>query len=432
MFLIKRVQGITQETYWKIFFWALVVLIPFDSILFLDRFTSKYIKFGLIFILFVGSIDIIIKNNVKLNKSLVITLLPLFLLLLINTVFSLNPFYTLIANGAIALTITLGFSSFNIIKKKDIETILKIMFLISGFVSIWAIMQFLTGFQSFFISDEIQERWREFGITSGAQLDEEYKRVFGTFFSPNTLGVYLNTIIIMLVAFLLNNKFSEKISRRLVIFILILNCVALYLTFSRTSWFSLVIGIFLLVFIKYRKLLLYVIISSIIVLVVALTVVPLDYWTTKLRLEKGLGLREDLWIAGWNIFLDYPVFGAGHGMFKNLYNHYVNISSAHPFEHPHNMLLFILSDFGLVGVVLISLFIILFLRKIWFVYQTSLRTNNYLGSAISFGLLGTLIVNLGSGLANKGTIIGWSSATFLYWILFAITYKLGSEYSHDK
>ncbi|MEA3321204.1 MAG: O-antigen ligase family protein [Bacillota bacterium] len=409
----------------KMLYFFLMIL-PIDSFLFIDRYSSKYVKFGFIIFLVLIALLYLIKNKSKISTELLIALSTFVIIFVVNTVTSKSPLTSSLENATVILVSCTALISYVLINQQSIEKILKFIIFTSTLVSVWGILQYVSGFHSFFVSDEILQRWSVYGITGGDDLADEYHRITGTFFSPNTLGVYLNTIIILLFSIVLGGKYNETFNKKFVLIAISINSLGLFLTFSRTSWFSLLLAIAVILFLKERKKFLISIFLLLLFFVVSLVIIPNEYWVTKLRLDMGLGLRYYLWLDGWLIFRDYPIFGVGQGMFSNYYLNYVYIPSTYLFEHPHNMLLFMLSELGLFSIIFFTMFSAMYLTKLKELYST-LKNHRSLNSSFIIGLLGVYIVNLGSGLANKGTIIGWSSATILFWFLLGLTYKLGSK-----
>ena len=65
-----------------------------------------------------------------------------------------------------------------------------------------------------------------------------------------------------------------------------------------------------------------------------------------------------------NISSDFPIFGTGFGTFQHIYRKYKTLDDQFLYEHAHNDYLEILSDLGLVGLLIVLVGIVLFLRKI--------------------------------------------------------------------
>lgn len=75
--------------------------------------------------------------------------------------------------------------------------------------------------------------------------------------------------------------------------------------------------------------------------------------------------RVLLWIAGYQMFADYTLFGVGLTNFNDVYNKaYISPLAKEPYlTHPHNALLLILSECGLLGFVLFMNLIVDIIKK---------------------------------------------------------------------
>lgn len=126
------------------------------------------------------------------------------------------------------------------------------------------------------------------------------------------------------------------------------------------------------------------------------------------------GTRMKLWIAGWCLFLEHPLFGVGTGDYgadaaelwsSGRLGEY-GLSKPAPYKHAHSMLFETLASRGLVGLLLLAWWIIAVLRAFW-------RLREEHRAEAAFGLLAVvllLVMGLGHDVLG-GRHIGLVSLT---------------------
>lgn len=86
-------------------------------------------------------------------------------------------------------------------------------------------------------------------------------------------------------------------------------------------------------------------------------------------LQVGEASRWWMWVGAWKMFSDHPWFGVGPFLFNTCYGPYrVPEDQCEP-EHVHNDYLQALSDYGVVGFVLMGVLIITFFVSAWRIHQ---------------------------------------------------------------
>jgi O-antigen ligase len=75
------------------------------------------------------------------------------------------------------------------------------------------------------------------------------------------------------------------------------------------------------------------------------------------EMDASNELRLRVWKAGWRMFLDHPVLGVGAGQFSTAYGTVYSGVAHGPWMQPHNLLIQVGCEFGLVGLVIFGYFV---------------------------------------------------------------------------
>ncbi|TWH83539.1 O-antigen ligase family protein [Sedimentibacter saalensis] len=167
------------------------------------------------------------------------------------------------------------------------------------------------------------------------------KRIYSTFFNPNIFGFYINLLIISACG----NLDFKKINLSLAVFLTGISC--LFLTFSRTSWISLIASL-LIASIFNKKYLKYAAIVSAVMF-------GMDYVFGIGRLnpssaasDSSFLYRIEIWKACIQIIKDNPLTGIGFGtLFKHI-SAYSTVVKTN-IEHCHNIYIQSLTETGIIG-----------------------------------------------------------------------------------
>lgn len=204
------------------------------------------------------------------------------------------------------------------------------------------------------------------GIANASISGQLFLRPYGTFPHPNVLAGYL----IVAMAFTL--KFKKYISKRMLIFSMLIGTTTIFLTLSRVAilfWF------FYLVFLfsfflreKYKKrnpnkkntIIITAIVMSIILIFTFLLHTAFIQRFTQTRIsDESIVQREHLMNQSIDMFIKNPVFGVG---INNFYNNLGKSEEKTLFIQPvHNIFLLVLSQVGLIGLIY---FLIIFYKSI--------------------------------------------------------------------
>jgi O-antigen ligase len=187
-------------------------------------------------------------------------------------------------------------------------------------------------------------------------LSDGVVRICSLTSNPNFLGILLVISIISLLSLF----FQKKIKTSLFIVFLSILVVALYYTYSRSSWLCLIIMVTIICFLlradllprvqKIIKNIIYIILSF---LFVACIILLFTIGNINKRFSLDLNRRiEDAWIPLINMFDSHTLFGVGFNASVDHFFEKYNIS------HGHNLYLTILAELGLIGGVIFILLLI--------------------------------------------------------------------------
>ncbi len=236
-----------------------------------------------------------------------------------------------------------SYSLFLTIKSINTITVKKYFFIISLVVFSIGIMQY---FNPKFV---IPLKWVD---TDSYTLS---KRIYSTFFNPNVFGFYINFIVIMATESLDFRKL------KLESFIFALGIMCLILTFSRTSWVSLIAALILASFFN-KKYLFYA-------LIISITIFFADYIMgigrtnfIKVAGDSSFLYRFEVWKTCIRIIKDNFITGIGFGtLFKHIPQYSSIVSTK--IEHCHNIYLQVITETGILGFSIFFTFLINIIYK---------------------------------------------------------------------
>lgn len=212
------------------------------------------------------------------------------------------------------------------------------------------------------------------------------KRIYSTFFNPNIFGFYINFIII-----LCSENFNfKKINIEWLVYFMGLGC--LILTFSRTSWISLILSLLIssLFNKKYLKHALFI----------SIFIVTANFYlqTGRINLtntvnDSSLLYRLEVWKASAKIFSDNFITGIGFGTLNKYMVTYSNVVSRN-IEHTHSIYLQILTETGIVGAIICTYILYNTVRKLF----SKIKESN---NSIWITAMTVLIMTLIHGIADS-------------------------------
>ena len=180
--------------------------------------------------------------------------------------------------------------------------------------------------------------------------DEHLYRMFSSFLDPNFAGAFFVLFFLFLLEKILVKK--ESIALKL---IALATFAAIVLTFSRSAYITLIIGIIVFLILK-RKAVLGLIITAVFVLsIYASSILVLKSEGTNLLRTASSEARIDSINKALSIIKDYPIFGVGFNSYRYTQKDYGFIDESkmiiHSASGTDNSFLFILATSGIVGFV---------------------------------------------------------------------------------
>lgn len=253
--------------------------------------------------------------------------------------------YKLIS-AAYALIMILCYYSFRIFNSMDTRTIKKtinLFFIVSIIVFIIGIMQYFSP---------------EFTIPSKWVDSSEYnlsKRIYSTFFNPNVFGFYINFVLLLAC----ENLNLKKINLEWISFVSGIIC--LILTFSRTSWVSLIASLIIAALFN-KKYLKYALIISIAILSADASLGIGRTNPVRAVEDSSFLYRLEVWKACMEIIKDNFISGIGFGtLFKHIAD-YTSVVSTR-IEHSHNLYIQIFTETGILGFTIFIVMLFNLLKK---------------------------------------------------------------------
>ncbi len=206
-------------------------------------------------------------------------------------------------------------------------------------------------------------------------------RPTGGFQQPNLFASYLATGIIialwLLIRFPLPRPGTPRIGWLSVIYLtLFLSCLCLFLALSRTGIIGVCGALFLLLLqpkpINKRWLMIGLIVMVLADLTAGIYVELSETETRSSATIANNTPREGLWQVSWRLFTDHPLTGVGLGNFATSYAEAraqlfldTGLLAVKNPDHPHNELLFWAVEGGLIPLLGMVVFSLLFLKRLW-------------------------------------------------------------------
>ncbi|MFW6120093.1 MAG: O-antigen ligase family protein [Petrotogales bacterium] len=129
--------------------------------------------------------------------------------------------------------------------------------------------------------------------------------------------------------------------------------------------------------------------------------------------------RSVVFSDAWHIFMQKPILGCGFGAFRDY-------ASTNIWSHPHNVFLEVLSELGIIGLILFMIIIIPVLLK--------LLNVNLVKNSIHLRVLGAIIIGYLAIMMTSGNL-GSNRLLFAFITMFLIAYhreKIRKRYLHNK
>jgi O-antigen ligase len=232
-----------------------------------------------------------------------------------------------------------------------------IQFLSQFIFSINSVLNFHHRLTPFFLGNNFAQQVKEYNSWAVNLRGETFLRAFGTFPDPHLFAIFLN----LSLPFVFYNYLKTKQKKYLAISLLIF--LAVLFSFSRAGYLALFAliggGIFLLNIFKKNF-------TAFLAFSIAI-LISLSFFGPRLlssfNLQEGsVSGRIEMLSESWQIFSNQPLTGTGIG---NLPKEINNQTDYRDPVYAHNLFLDFASELGILGLILLSLFILAPLKKIF-------------------------------------------------------------------
>ncbi len=291
----------------------------------------------------------------------------------------------------------------NLVKdQKTIKRMLLVFIIVATGLALFGIVQYFRG-ETLFPP--------EMGRFGAFRLGKQrIVRVIGVFKNPNAFAYNYVLVIPLIVGILLTEK--RRLYQGIIMGLLGLCTFCLFITFSRSAFLALWVSILIILyFIKgYQKVI--AVASLLGVFVILYIFSPNILHILKYRMSPtvhdiGIEQRIELVKGGIDIFLTHPLIGAGIGNSPTILGRYT-----YDYRHgPHNNLVAVLVETGLLGFIPFILIFIMFTKKI---LKAMCKTNNRSSRIILVSILASIWGYFVNGLFH--TSIGYG----LWWMVLGL------------
>ena len=252
-----------------------------------------------------------------------------------------------------------------------------------------------------------------------SDLGSEKSRVAGILGQPNTQGAFFSYYMFLMAgAFLTHVK---RVRAWLLLPLLAVCFRGIMVTFSRGAYLACAAGVLALCFFRSKRLF--------VVAATALVVMVLNPWLLpsgvryrfaqtietpyadqlEESLESSAAMRIRIWKGGVAMIQDYPLWGAGFGMFRYLAPRYTDIPSR--FD-AHNTYLLVAGEMGIPALLI---FLIILLSVLWHSGRLTSRAKDpmmkALGLGVASGTAALIVSNLFGSRMNSEALISY------FWML---------------
>lgn len=290
-------------------------------------------------------------------------------------------------------------------------------FKIALFLWLGSLLPAILGIYQFFSQSVFGNKWlglaaqdpSNIGVAVIQYLDERWLRAYGTFGSPNALGIYLSVVFLLGIILIL--KITNSRLRVGLLFGQVIILGALFFSFSRGAYLGALVGLIILA-VRNKKNILFLqqgTIYFLVVLILSFSFQNLLFTRANFgnRLEsKSISERVTQWQDFKIIFVQHPSVGVGPGNYSIALASLHLQASANYFSPVHNIYLLFIAQFGLVGLIFV-------IFGLGFLYQKRIY---------EFAPLISILVT--------GLFDHWAISMFTGWIFFGLIFALGVKYFH--
>ena len=278
----------------------------------------------------------------------------------------------------------------------------------------------------------------QYAFTDHVITAEGVRRLLATYPSPNSLGLFLERVLPLSLAWAIGRGAGERGSRgaeergrrgdsplhpRTLAPLLTLGvlALALLLTYSVGAWLGCGVAILFMAAMRGRKALLALLVVAVLLAVVLLPVLRVERVVSHLGLQPGSTsvLRLNLWQSSLQMLADHPVLSVGLDGFLELYRtQYIRPEAWQEpnLSHPHQLLLEFWLNLGVLGVIVLVWFLVAFFQKGLRLYRAA---EDPWRQALVLGLLGAMVAACVHGLVDR-FLFGSPDLAYIFFIFIAL------------
>ena len=235
-----------------------------------------------------------------------------------------------------------------------------------------------------------------------------------------TIGGISMFMLLLMIPFSLNRQITLT-QRILLIIGVAAILLTLIFTFTRSSWLGLIIGIIVLVMLRFKKLLYLFLVVVVGVVIIGSPELHVRFLSIFDPTDPSNDLRLRMWNVGLKIFQDNPILGVGDISLNPLNDAY----SQHTmdFGHMHNNFVQWLVTMGIVGFVIVILWFI----KIWKLFWSAYRKmkDDWLYGSFTAGAIAVFVGFHVNGLFEWN--FGDAEIYTLFWIIVGLVLSVRKQ-----
>lgn len=254
-------------------------------------------------------------------------------------------------------------------------------------------------------------------------------RISGLFRDEYILGNFISRMMPIITALLFLNNPLSKPKRIFIFLVLIISSSTVVLSGDRIGIFNLVVS-FLIILIFTKKYFTYKIMSTLILLVLAISILLMsssvktrivDTTLEGIKLSQGVFLignytHQSYYTKAYLMFLEKPIFGHGPKIFREICNEerFMHEGWNYCSTHPHNILMQLLAETGAIGTMPYIVILSFFLYRLLMQFRTKIGINekNYIND-YEVCLIAAIILSL-LPIAPSMNVFGNMISTIFY------------------
>ena len=252
-----------------------------------------------------------------------------------------------------------------------------------------------------------------------------YLKRFGLYNHYMTIGGLSMFMILLMTPFALHEKTPMRIRYLSIIGIGFILFTLLF-TFTRSSWMGVIAGIFVIALIRYKKLVVVIVIVAAGIAIFGSPELHARFLSIFDPHDPSNAERLKMWGVGLQIFRDHPVFGVGDVNLMALSRMYSQ--SSFGFGHAHNNIMMWLITLGVLGFVFIIFWFIKIWKILWNTYKKS--NSDWLYESFTLGAIAAFVGFHVNGMFEWN--FGDAEIFMMLWIMVGMVMSIKKIIERDK